>query len=63
MAQQAQDANLTDVGILDSSNYSSLNGGYQVVFTGVYTSKSDAQDALDGVRSDFSDAYVRQITT
>jgi hypothetical protein len=61
VAQQAQDANLTDVGILNSSDYPSLNGGYQVVFTGVYTSKSDAQDALSGVRSDFHDAYVRQI--
>ena len=35
VAQKAQDAGLTDVGILDSGNYSSLNGGYQVVFTGV----------------------------
>ena len=46
VAQQAQDAGMADVGILDSSSYSSLNGGYQVVFTGVYTSKSDAEDAL-----------------
>jgi hypothetical protein len=63
VAQQAQNANLSDVGILNSSNYSSLNGGYQVVFTGVYTSKSDAQDNLSSVRSEFKDAYVRQIKT
>ncbi len=63
IAQKAQDANLTDVGILDSGSYSSLNAGYQVVFTGVYTSKKDAQDALSGVQSDFKDAYVRQIKT
>lgn len=62
-AQKAQDAGLSDVGILDSSNYSSLNGGYQVVFTGVYTSKSDAEDALSSARSEFSDAYVKQIKT
>src|SRR4051794_18077454 len=40
VAQQAQDKNLPDVGILNSSDYPSLNGGYYVVFTGVYTSKS-----------------------
>jgi len=61
VAQQASDKGLSDVGILQSSDYSSLNGGYYVVFTGVYTSKSDAESALSGVRSDFKDAYVRQI--
>jgi hypothetical protein len=61
VAQKAQDAGLADVGILDSSSYSSLNGGYQVVFTGVYTSKSDAQSNLDSVQDEFEDAYVRQI--
>ena len=63
VAQKAQDAGLADVGILDSSSYSSLNGGYQVVFTGVYTSKSDAEANLDSVRDEFGDAYVRQIKT
>jgi septal ring-binding cell division protein DamX len=61
VAQRAQNKSLPDVGILDSGSYSSLNAGYNVVFTGVYTSKSDAQSALSGVRSDFKDAYVRQI--
>jgi septal ring-binding cell division protein DamX len=63
VAQQAQDAGMSDVGILDSSSYSSLNGGYQVVFSGVYASKSDAEDALSSARSEFKDAYVRQIKT
>ncbi len=62
VAQQAQDAGLT-VGILNSDDYSSLNGGYQVVFTGAYATKSDAEADLDSVRDDFSDAYVRQIKT
>jgi septal ring-binding cell division protein DamX len=61
VAQKAQDAGHSDVGILNSSDYSSLNGGYQVVFVGTYSSKSEAQDALSDVRSDFKDAYVRQI--
>jgi hypothetical protein len=61
VAQKASDAGESTVGILKSDDYSSLNGGYYVVFTGTYTSKSDAEGALDGVRSNFSDAYVRQI--
>ena len=60
VAQQAQDAGLT-VGILNSDDYSSLNGGYQVVFSGTYASKSDAEADLDSVQDEFSDAYVRQI--
>jgi septal ring-binding cell division protein DamX len=60
VAQKAQDGGLT-VGILNSSDYSNLNGGYYVVFSGDYSSKSDAQADLDGVRADFKDAYVRQI--
>ena len=62
VAQQAQDGGLT-VGVLNSDDYSSLNGGYWVVFTGDYSSKSDAEADLDGVRADFHDAYVRQIKT
>jgi septal ring-binding cell division protein DamX len=60
VAQKAQDGGLT-VGILNSDDYSSLNGGYWVVFSGDYSSKSDAQADLDGVRDSFKDAYVRQI--
>jgi septal ring-binding cell division protein DamX len=60
VAQKAQDAGET-VGILNSDDYSSLNGGYYVVFSGTYSTKSDAEDALDGVRANHKDAYVRQI--
>lgn len=60
VAQKAQDAG-EDVGILNSDDFSSLNGGYYVVFTGTYSSKSEAQDALSGVRATHKDAYVRQI--
>ena len=62
VAQEAQDKGESP-GILKSDDYSSLNGGYYVVFTGTYSSKSDAQAALDGVRANFHDAYVRQIKT
>jgi septal ring-binding cell division protein DamX len=60
VAQKAQNGGET-VGILKSDDFSSLNGGYYVVFTGDYSSKKDAQSALSGVRSSFKDAYVRQI--
>jgi septal ring-binding cell division protein DamX len=60
VAQKAQGSQ-SDVGILKSDDYSSLNGGYYVVFVGTYSSKSDAVDALDGVRSSFKDAYVSRI--
>jgi hypothetical protein len=63
VATKAQDEDGLTVGILESSQYSSLNGGYYVVFTGDYSSKSDAQAELDGVRDSFPDAYVRQIKT
>jgi septal ring-binding cell division protein DamX len=62
VADKAQTEGQTGVGILTSSDHPSLNGGYYVVFVGEYTSKSDAEDALDAVKSSFSDAYVRKIT-
>ncbi len=61
-AEKAETAGLT-VGILNSDDYSSLNGGYQVVFSGTYATKSDAQADLDSVQNDLKDAYVRQIKT
>jgi hypothetical protein len=60
VATKAQSGGTTP-GILDSDDYSSLNGGYFVVFTGDYSTKKDAQNALSGVRSSYKDAYVRQI--
>jgi sporulation related protein len=61
VAQKAQGAGESDIGILKSDDYSSLNGGYYVVFTGTYSRQSEAENALDGVRANFKDAYVRQI--
>jgi hypothetical protein len=60
VAQEAQDSGHT-VGILNSDDYSSLNGGYYVVFSGEYTSEDDAEASLDSLKSDYADAYVRRV--
>jgi hypothetical protein len=61
-AQQALNAGLPEVGILDSSNFTTLNPGYYVTFTGVYDSQDEAENALPRARSSgFSTAYVREV--
>jgi hypothetical protein len=61
-AQRAINAGLPQVGILDSSNYSSLRPGYYVTFTGVYDTLNQAASALPRARSaGFPLAYVRQV--
>jgi hypothetical protein len=61
-AQRAINAGLRDVGILDSSDYSSLRPGYYVTFSGVYNTLNEAQSALPRDRSaGFPLAYVRQV--
>jgi hypothetical protein len=49
------------VGILKSDDYSSLNPGYWVVFSGTFDSKSAATDGLKALPSKPSDAYARHI--
>lgn len=49
-------------GILLSSNYSSLNPGYYVVFSGVFQSRGAAAAQAEKVRAQFPGAYPRQIT-
>jgi hypothetical protein len=61
-AQRAINAGLPQVGILDSSNYSSLRSGYYVTFTGVYDTLNEAEAALPRARSaGFPLAYVREV--
>jgi hypothetical protein len=61
-AQQALNAGLPEVGILDSSNFSTLNPGYYVTFTGVYDTQNEAENALPRARSSgFPTAYVREV--
>jgi hypothetical protein len=61
-AARAAHAGLTQVGLLDSSRYASLQPGYYVVFTGVYASRSDADASVQTARqAGFGGAYSRQI--
>jgi hypothetical protein len=61
-AQQAINAGLQEVGVLRSSDFDSLNPGYYVTFTGVYTTKEQAEAALPNARSKgFPTAYVRRV--
>ncbi|MEZ5099176.1 MAG: zinc-ribbon domain-containing protein [Thermoleophilia bacterium] len=63
--QQAQSAvlsGLSGVGILESSQFSSLRPGFYVVFTGVFTTLDEAQGTLQQARSaGFPTAYTRRI--
>jgi hypothetical protein len=61
-ANDAIDNGLPEVGILNSSDYLTLNPGYYVVFTGIYDTLSEARDDLPTARSFQSGAYVREIT-
>jgi hypothetical protein len=63
-ARFALSKDLPQVGVLDSSAYSSLHPGYYVVFSGVYSSSGDATSHLSAGRAaGFARPYVRQITT
>ena len=62
-ARQALSAGLSQVGVLDSSRYSSLHPGYFVVFSGVYASLGEAQEAASRAASaGYGNAYARRVT-
>jgi hypothetical protein len=62
-AKQALSAGLTEVGVLDSAEYSSLHPGYYVVFSGVYPTNAEASAHVSAARgAGFGAAYVRPIT-
>jgi hypothetical protein len=62
-ARAASRAGLPQVGVLDSSRYSSLHPGYYVVFSGVYGSLGQAQSAqATAAAKGFRLAYAREIT-
>ena len=62
-ARRAIRSGLKRVGVLDSSQYSSLHPGYLVVFTGIYSNEVAAQSAiLDAHQHGYGGAYARRIT-
>ena len=63
-ARRALAAGLPQVGLLASSNYSSLQPGYYVVFSGIYGSQAEGEQHLDAARgAGFDFPYVRPVTT
>lgn len=62
IATSAVSAGLPQVGVLFSSNYSSLNDGYWVTYTGVLGSRAEAGARQEEARaSGFADAYAREV--
>jgi hypothetical protein len=62
-ARAASRAGLPQVGVLESSRYSSLHPGYYVVFSGIYASRAEAERGRSlASGKGFRAAYSRQIT-
>jgi hypothetical protein len=62
-ARAASRAGLPQVGVLDSGRYSSLHPGYYVVFSGIYSSRGQADSAqATAAEKGFRLAYSREIT-
>jgi hypothetical protein len=60
-AQAALDAGLGNVGVLRTARFPNLAPGYLVVFSGVYSTAGEAQQAAAHAASRFPGAYPRQI--
>ncbi|HEX2110299.1 MAG TPA: SPOR domain-containing protein [Gaiellaceae bacterium] len=61
-AEDAIAAGLTDVGVLDSSRFASLEAGYYVVFYGIHDTESEAVSARSRARNaGYTNAYVREV--
>jgi hypothetical protein len=62
-ARQAKQHGLKDVGVLVSSEYSSLHPDYSVVFAGIYGSQAEASAALGTAHAaGYPDAYQTRVT-
>jgi hypothetical protein len=62
-ARQAKRKGLADVGVLVSSQYSSLHPGYFVVFAGIYRTAAEASAGLAAAHAKgFPDAYQTRVT-
>jgi hypothetical protein len=63
-AREAIRAGLSEVGVIDSSDYASLHPGYYVVFAGVYPTIGAAQDAVSrAAQAGYENAYARRVTS
>jgi hypothetical protein len=61
-AQTARANGLPQVGVLNSSDFSSLNPGYYVAFSGIYDTEAQSVAALPNARAKgFPTAYVREV--
>jgi hypothetical protein len=61
-ALTAVKAGLSQVGVLVSTSYPSLQPGYYVVFSGIFASLEEAQSALQAAKASFPTAYARPIS-
>lgn len=62
VAQRADQAGLSDVGVLNSSNHSSLRPGLWVAYAGVVDRAEADRLSEDAVSAGFDDAYPRFVT-
>jgi hypothetical protein len=60
--QKAKSQGYANVGIIDSTDYSSLNPGYWVLYQGPYDTHAEATAAAQSAQADWPGAYPRQIT-
>jgi zinc ribbon protein len=62
-ARQALHVGMKQVGVLDSSRFSSLHPGYFVVFSGIYDTQAQAQShIIEAHRRGYRGPYPRRIT-
>ncbi len=62
-AKQALHVGMKQVGVLDSSRFSSLHPGYYVVFSGIYDTEAEAQShVIDAHRHGYRGPYPRPIS-
>jgi hypothetical protein len=60
-ATEASAAGLPHVGILATDDFSTLNPGYLVVYSGVYRTEAQALAAARAAKTRFASAYQRWI--
>lgn len=64
-ASAYRESGVADVGVLDSSRYSSLAANYWVVYSGVFSTWQEAVDHRDEIRQahrDLGNCYAKQVT-